>query len=236
MKQKLMTAALLVTSLALFAGSLTVVGTALRQPVTGTVLTVTKETETQPLEEIRFPYAIEGTPLTVEQTVVYEGPMLEKESDEPTVDVLALLVHNTGSQEILSTQIELQGEDATYCFSGSHIPAGGRALLVEESNAKWSLSPYTQCSATVQTLEDPGFTGEEIRVEEIGMCQILLTNLTDNTLTELCIYHKNFLEGMDVCIGGITYRTQLDALEPGEQRKVILDHYAAGYSKIVRIE
>lgn len=236
MKQKLMTAAVLLTGLALFAGSLTVVGAALRQPVTGTVLTVTKGAQTQPVEQIHFPYAIEGMPLTVEQTVVYEGPMLEQESDEPVADVLALLVQNTGSQEITSAQIELQGENATYRFSGTHIPAGGRALLVEEGNAKWSFDSYTHCSAAVQLSEDPGFSEEEIRVEEIGMRQILLTNLTDNKLTELCIYHKNFLEGMDICIGGITYSTELDALEPGEQRKVILDHYAAGYSKIVRIE
>ena len=126
MKNSLLTAGILLAGLALFMGTLTVAGAAIRQPVTGTVLTVKSGDETSPTEEILFPFSIEGTPLTVESLVVYEGPALEEGSDEPLVDVLAVLLQNTGSQEILSAQILLQGKDVTHRFSGSHIPPEAR--------------------------------------------------------------------------------------------------------------
>ena len=236
MKNSLLTAGILLAGLALFMGTLTVAGAAIRQPVTGTVLTVKSGDETLPTEEVLFPFSIEGTPLTVESLVVYEGPALEEGSDEPLVDVLAVLLQNTGSEEVLSAQILLQGKDVIHRFSGSHIPAGGKALLIEMNNAPWSHYLYSSCSGTAVLAAETGYSSDEIRVEESAMGELTLTNLTGQKLTGLCMYHKSFLEGMDICIGGITYLTDIGTLEPDEIRTITPEHYATGYSKVIRIE
>ena len=150
--------------------------------------------------------------------------------------MLAVLLQNTGSQEILSAQILLQGKDVTHRFSGSHIPAGGKALLIETNNAPWSHYLYSSCSGTAVLAAETGYSLDEIRVEESAMGELTLTNLTGQKLTSLCMYHKNFLEGMDICIGGITYLTDIGTLEPDEIRTITPEHYAAGYSKVIRIE
>ena len=231
MKQSLLTAGVLLTGLALFAGTLTVAGAALRQPVTDTVVTVKKEEET-----LAFPFPIKGTPLQAERLVIYEGPMLEEESDEPLVDVLALLVRNTGEQEVRSAQILLKTEDATHRFTATHIPAGSKALLIEKDQTSWSAYRYTACSGRAVLAAEEGLSAEQVEVKEVGLGELEFTNNTDKTLTELCVYHKNFLAGMDICVGGITYRTKLNDLTPGESVRVMMDHYASGYSKIVRVE
>ena len=228
MKHGLLTAGVLLAGLALFAGTLTVAGAALRQPVKETVLTVTKEEET-----VSFPYPIEGTSLTVEKLAVYEGPALEEGSDEPLVDVLALMLNNTGQQEVLFAQILLKTGDTTHRFTGTHIPAESKVLLIEKDHAPWAAYPYTACSGSAVTAENNGLFADEVEVTEIGMGELMLTNLTRRKLKDVRIYHKNFLR---VYIGGITYCTEAGSLEAGESIKIFPDHYAAGYSKIVRIE
>ena len=65
------------------------------------------------------------------------------------------------------------------------------------------------------------------------MGDVALTHLTQRVLKVVRIYHKNFL---GIYVGGITYRTEVGNLNPGETMEISLDHYVAGYSKIVRIE
>lgn len=237
MKKGLLTAGVLLVSLGVFAGTMTVAGAAVRYPAQNTVVTV-KSTEitTQQREPIDFPYAIEGTPLTAERMVVYEGPRLEEGSDEPIVNGLALLLYNTGQQEILSAKIQLQTDGSTYCFTGSYVPAQSRVLLLEKSNALWVEETYTGCTGTVTFAADAGFSNEEITVEEIGMGEVSVTNLTQDKLTDVQIFHKNCLCEADLYVGGITYRTEIGDLDPNQTVSVPLDHYASGYSQIVRLE
>ena len=108
--------------------------------------------------------------------------------------------------------------------------------MIEMNNAPWSHYLYSSCSGTAVLAAETGYSSDEIRVEESAMGELTLTNLTGQKLTGLCMYHKSFLEGMDICIGGITYLTDIGTLEPDEIRTITPEHYAAGYSKVIRIE
>lgn len=237
MKKGLLTAGILLVCLGLFAGSLTVAGAALRYPVANTVLTVTKAEEvSKPTEEMAFPVSIPETPLTAERLVVYEGPQMEQGSDEPVANVLALLLHNTGDREILKTEVFLQSKGITHCFVGSHIPAQSRILLLERNNATWPGPDYTDCSGTVQYSAEDNLSEGQIEITEIGMGEIAVTNLTNETILGVSVFHKNFLTGMDIYIGGTTYQTAVGDLGAGETVTVSPEHYASGYSKVVRVE
>ena len=234
MKNSLLTVGGLLAGLVLFTGTLTVAGAALRQPVTDIVFSVT--TGQAEKETIEFPFSIAETELTVERLMVYEGPNIEENSDEPLVNALAMLVHNTGGEEIRTVQVVLKAADATYRFYGSHIPADGSVLLVEENHASWSDEVYTDCTATVVCSLEGGLAAEEVAVEEKGMGEVAITNLTEHPLKDVWVFHKNLPEGTSVYIGGITYQTKVGELQPQQTVCICPERYAAGYSRIVRIE
>lgn len=237
MKNSLLTAGNLLACFVLFVGSLAVAGTAICYPVANTVVTVTKETEKPGLtEKILFPVSVPGTPLTVERLMVYEGPRIEQSSDEPIVDVLALLLHNAGEHDLLSAEVLLQSDGITHSFRGSYIPANSRVMLIETDNAVWPGPDYTACSGTVLYADGHVLTNRQIKITETGMGEVTIMNMTDHPISAVSVLHKNYLVGMDIYMGGITYRTEIGDLMPGETVSKQLDHYASGYSKVVRVE
>ena len=234
MKNGLLTAGILAVGLVVFAGTLTVAGEALRQPPRDIVLAVRAAAETT--AQIQFPYKMAEMDLTVERLAVYEGPMIEQESDEPSANVLSLILCNGDDREIRSVQVTLKSSDSIYRFEGTHIPGQNRVLLMEQNGAFWKNETYTACNAVVEYMEETGLSQEEIAVTEVGMGELSVTNLTENCLRNVRIFHKNCLADGDICIGGITYETPVGELKPGQTVIITPERYASGYSKVVRIE
>ena len=234
MKNGLLTAGVLVAGLVVFAGTMTMAGAALRIPPKDVVVSVKTAEKTEKLSPVSFPYSVEGTTLTVERLAVYEGPAVEQGSDEPTANALALILFNSGDREILKAQIVLEGEDTAHSFEATHIPGNSRILLVEKSGALWGKTAYTACSAAVEYAEDPGLTDQQVMITQVDMGKIAVSNLTDDRLQAVRIFHKNCLE--EIYVGGITYETIVGDLEPGETVEKVPERYAAGYSKVVRVE
>lgn len=183
---------------------------------------------------ILLPCAIEGTHLTAKALWLYEGPFLEDGSGREVVDVTALVLHNSSQRDIKQAQVQLQrGEEILY-FDVGVIPAGTSVLVPEKNASPYQEQSITAISGQEELWQTPALPSGSVCVEESGIGTLRITNTTDRTLLDLTLYHKNYTEGLYV--GGISYTTKIALLRPGETVLLEPEHYASGYSRIVRIE
>ena len=187
------------------------------------------------LSTIEFPYVIPDTTLVVQALTGYDGPFLEDGTDREMVNVVALIIRNSGATIIESAQISLHWGDGMYTFAGSYIPAGGTAVLIEQNGQIWKDTVFTHCTGNQTTLQ-AGLLQQEIMVTEEAMGTVILTNTTEDTIYGITIYHKTWLSPQDMYIGGITYAMDVPHLLPGQTAYLYPDHYAVGYSRVVCIQ
>jgi hypothetical protein len=74
-----------------------------------------------------------------------------------------------------------------------------------------------------------------IRITDQAMGTIVVTNVSDKVLRNVCIYYKSWLSPPDVYMGGITYMEQVPVLMPGQTQYRYPRHYASGYSRVVSV-
>lgn len=190
--------------------------------------------ETLPVStSISLPAAVPGTTLQIAKMSSYEGPFLEDGSDKEVVNVAALHVFNTGNQEILKACITLQYGNVPYIFYGEHLPSGETVVLLEREGKAYQVGGFTHCSGWQETSADTSQEG--IMITDRSMGTLIVTNLTDKTFQNVCLYYKSWLSPPDVYMGGITYTAELSVLLPGEVKYLYPSHYAAGYSKVVLV-
>lgn len=185
--------------------------------------------------EVMFPASIPGTDLRAERLVLYEGAMLEDGSDTFLVDAAALELYNCGSSEISLAEVELEFADRKMVFFASNIPAGTRVLVIEEEAALWTPDPCYSCRGWVQYSDDTSIGQDQLEIKSADMGTLTVTNLTNNSFSDLWLFHKSYDCDSQLYIGGITYVTEIPYLTPGQTLLVSPEHYADGYSKIVKI-
>lgn len=185
--------------------------------------------------EVLFPASIPGTDLRAERLVLYEGAMLEDGSDTFLVDAAALELYNSGSREIALAEVELEFEDANMSFFATNIPAGTRVLVIEQEGKLWTAEPCYSCRGWVQYSDDTSIGQDQLEIKSADMGTLAVTNLTDNSFSDLWLFHKAYDSISQLYIGGITYVTEIPYLAPGQTILVAPEHYADGYSKIVKI-
>ena len=181
--------------------------------------------------ELVFPVTIQGTPLTAEHMVCYEGAFVEDGSNEPVFDIAALMVRNDGTQEILQVTITLYAGEERMIFNGQNILPGMRVMILEQDRKSYVPDGFTRCEGHAVLTTG---TSLPILVHEQGMGELQVTNIGEKTMSNVILYYKNWLQG-DVYIGGITYAATIQQLQPGDSVTVFPEHYAAGYSKIIKI-
>ena len=190
-------------------------------------------TESVMQNDFALPAVIPGTALLAERISSYDGPYLEDGSDREVVNVAALHVCNTASRMIQNVLITLQCEDALYVFYGEDIPPGKTVVLLEREGREYEHGDCTGILGwQVLSIE------EELNcvtVTEQSMGTLVVTNRSDDTLHNLCLRYKSWLSPPDVYVGGITYKTIIPVLLPGQTLHLYPPHYAAGYSKIVSV-
>lgn len=196
----------------------------------------TEPTEvTQTKQQRPLPLGVPGTALIAQRLSAYDGPFLEDGSDREVVGIAALLVYNGGSREILSAQITLEFADVTYHFSGENIPAGGMVVLLEQNAKAYRADAPTGCTGCQIISQAEPTLGEQIGIADGEMGVLSVTNLTDSTLKNICIYYKSWLSPPDIYVGGISRCATLPQLLPGQTVYVYPCHYATGFSKVVSV-
>ena len=184
-------------------------------------------------ESIRLPCRVAGTDLIAQQLVMYEGPYLENGSDTPVTDIIGLILYNDGQQEIAQAEVTLTvGEKLT--FFASNIMPGMRVLVLESEAKAWREDPITACSGVVNVERQSTLSEQSLKMDILDMGTLSVTNTTQEKLTDIWLFYKNYVPEGELYVGGITYIDTIESLEPGQTVQIKPDRYAAGYSRIIK--
>lgn len=185
-----------------------------------------------PPADLTLPYKIPGTDLVAEKLVAYDGPYLEDDSNAEVVNVMALMLQNTGTAGVSRAQIILQAGKVEFVFEANTIPPGATVCVLEKNKAVFGQKNFTGCSGWTLT-EQEGWENWPVSVEELDMGTLAIKNQTNETLESVMLYHKTWLA--EIYVGGVTYVYEVPQLEPGQTLRISPEHYARGYSKVVRV-
>ena len=217
----------LLTAVVCYSTALQVAGMMVCRPTEQTVCAVTRQ-------ELQLPISLEGTPLKILSALCYEGVFLEDGGDTPVNEVLCILVENTGDSHIRSARIILGGEERMYSFQARDLPPGSRTILLETGGAPWvSKGTFRYACGSAETVQEDLLTAGQLEITPVDMGSVAVTNCSEQTLTDLELTYKNYLEDADIYQGGIAYRCTVDTLHPGQSITLYPSHYAAGYSRFV---
>lgn len=186
-------------------------------------------------EDSFFPYAIEGTALTVQNISSYDGIFLEDGSDGEVTGVAAMVVENTGDTNVEYAAITISCNGETLEFDASDLPAGATVVVQEKNKTPYQSGTYTDCSAVVAEMGDFEMSEDQVKVEETENGSLLVTNLTDEEIPCVRIFYKFYMEDEETYVGGITYTAKLTGLAAGASQTVTPSHYAAGSSRIMMV-
>lgn len=186
-------------------------------------------------ERITLPIAVSGTDLIAQKLSSYEGPFLEDGTDREVVDIAALHVYNGGTMEVNKARIVLIWSNGFYMFEADHIPPGETVVVLEKNCSLYRKRDYMQCNGW-QELGSNNAISNDISVVEIALGTVIVNNLTDETLRNVCVYYKTWLAPSNIYVGGITYMVQIPVLLPKQSKSLYPYHYAVGYSKVVAVD
>ena len=201
-----------------------------------TVLSLTPAMRQEKGEALQFPFEIPGTTLIAEQIVSYDGMFSEGNVAEDVTNVAALLLYNYGKEGIAETQIRLQAGGVVFEFAANTIPAGERILVPEKNGKEFGPQEFTFCKGSQVTDPSDWKNADRINLEYPDMGTVVVTNLTDKTLTGICLHYKSYYDEGDFYVGGKTKVYYVEKLEPNEYIQIYPYNYALGYSRFARIE
>lgn len=194
-----------------------------------------EKVESLPAAGACLPYKIEGTTLVAERLVAYDGPFVEDGSDREVINVAALILHNFGSSGVKEAEITLAYHENSLTFQASMIPPGATAVVLEKDGKPYIQVPSTDCYGWAEQIEDGWDVESVLRIEQIDIQTLQVTNITSAALHNVQLYYKTLLKETAYYIGGITYQTQVLHLKPGETVMLQPPHYAKDYSEILRV-
>lgn len=181
--------------------------------------------------ELRLPAAIPGTSLIAEYMVCYEGPFIEDRSDAPVVDVAALVLRNAGDQLVTRADVTVERAGEQYHFSATYILPGMSVMVLEASGADYFRDGITTLSGAEKTEPYLPAVFRALELQHKDLACITVTNLSDREMKNLILYHKTYLPD-GTLVGGITYKTEIEALPPDGTVTIYPEHYAKDYSQI----
>lgn len=154
----------------------------------------------------------------------FSGGFVEDGSDRQVSDVAAILVaNNTGKFVDLAT-ITYRVGDKTATFKVTGLPTGEQVWVMEQDAMQLKPSDelvFDDC--VISYHPDPVTTTRDLAVSRSGH-SLTLTNQTDETLVNVCVYYKNRMDD-GTFLGGITYQMIFETLEPGQSLTLSRDHF-----------
>lgn len=166
-------------------------------------------------------------PLKVTAVGRYTGAYVEDGTDEEVIDVLALVVENTGENWVEYAELTMDCGGQTARFVLSVLPTGSSALLMEIN--RMTYAPGTayriKGEAKVAELSDQvmDFSDEFVLYPDDGVINVENVSGEDHPET-VAVCYKNHRYGL--YIGGICYRARFEnGIAAGEIAQSIQSHY-----------
>ncbi|MBP3412273.1 MAG: hypothetical protein J6K89_03355 [Oscillospiraceae bacterium] len=166
----------------------------------------------------------------------FKGVFVEDGTDEKVEDVACMLVRNTTDQYLDYGVItaDINGKENTFVVTG--LPGGTTAWVLEQNRTPLGKGESFQYKdQTVSELRDDiRFEDERVQVE-LQKGSIRIKNLSDKTLGSVRVYYKQVHSDGNL-LGGITYTTKSDAIEPGQTVEIPAGHSTEENCCVVRID
>ena len=186
---------------------------------------------------ISFPYTISESDLVIEQISSYDGYFIEDASDSDVSGIAAIVLSNNGSDDLEFAGIGISQGTRSLGFSASQIPAGATVIVLEQNKASFSSDPYYSATATTTPAGKFEMSEELVTVKDNGDNSLIVTNISDKTLSDIKVFFKNYLADEDIYVGGITYTITLkEDLEAGASIGVSASHYDSKFSKVLEVQ
>ncbi len=163
----------------------------------------------------------------------YSGAFPEDGSYRTVENVAAMLIQN-GTDQFLDRAVvkcNIAGQEGTFEITG--IPPGGTVWVLEQSGMTVAEGDTFAAISTGEYAfrADAIMSTDKLSVTSKGST-LQVTNTSDKTLPEVCIYYKDVHPDGNY-FGGITYRKECGDLQPGQTVKVDAPHFTED-SQIVR--
>ena len=177
-----------------------------------------------------------GCGLQITDAGSYTGLYMEDGSNEIVSDVMMVVVHNSGEQDIQLANIVAVCGDAEYRFSLTNLAAGERAVLLD-LDRKGSGSDILDSAVLSECVlfEQPmDLLEDTIQISGLeGMLNV--KNISDADIDgDIFIYYK--YAAQDIYYGGITFRVRIEGgLKAGELRQIPAGHYSPESCAIVQV-
>lgn len=190
------------------------------------------------VEGIKLPYKIKDTDMIIESIGQYTGPFIEDGNDKPTGNVISLVVKNNSDKVIQYGEINLKVNNKDIItFKLTNIPSKTSVLVMESTGKyKYNKKDSYKCLTSIQAeLDKMTLMKDKIEVVTVDDGKIAIKNKSNDKLDTVYVYYKYFQDG-GTYLGGITYRSKFENLEPGETKEEKIGHFSKNFSEIVMID
>ncbi len=197
-----------------------------------TIGTVTASSETE--EKEIFPYELEGGKLIVESLFQYSGFNPDC-GDEEGENIASLSIKNQSEEFLVSARITATlTDDTEIAFEVKDVPAGQSLMVFSFENISYEMSNKCKLiTCTAEFAEGSANMEDKISVE-VQETTVILTNLTDEELTNLNVYCHCLLD--DAYFGGLTYSYPVEVIEAGGSFTLQAEECYLGEAEVVRIQ
>ena len=185
---------------------------------------------------VALPYQVQDTPIIIEGIGQYTGPFVEDGNDEPTANVLAIVVRNDSDADVEYAEVHFStgdGNDAV--FHISTLPAGGSAVVLEQNKREYNAEEtITFADKLYAQAEEMSLMEDDVRVTaEDGA--LTLENLTDQSLGTVYVRYKNKLND-NYYLGGITYSCKFENVGAGDEITEQTKHFTVDGSTVLMVK
>lgn len=184
---------------------------------------------------INLPYTIPGTSIQIKQMANYSGIFIEDGSDTEIENVGALLIENSGDQDVEYGEIVITQDGQARTFSFSALPAGKELMVQEKDKKGVSSSSISDISAQVSSPTTFQLSEDKVTFDDDGKNGIIITNVSDSELPTIRVFYKFASSEDNSLLGGITYNSKINSLKAGDSVTIHPSHYQSGHSQVVMI-
>lgn len=185
---------------------------------------------------VALPYQVQDTPITIEGIGQYTGPFVEDGNDEPTANVLAIVVRNDSDADVEYAEVHFStGDGSEAVFHISTLPAGSSAVVLEQNKREYKAEEtLTFTDKLYAQAEDMSLMEDDVRVTaEDGT--LTLENLTDQALGTVYVRYKNKLND-NYYLGGITYSCKFENVGAGDKITEQTKHFTVDESTVLMVK
>lgn len=191
----------------------------------------TQPAVTEPEVSAQLPYA----GIFARRLISYDGPFLENEMEEELIGVAALEVCNLGDAVVEYAEIVVEQPHRQLRFEVTYIPPGSSVLVLEKDAQRYDTGLITDFTCTKVICMKPEDGSESVRVETDGFCSLKVTNLTEEDISCVRVFYKQYYEAEDLLLGGVTFCLVVPQLQSGQSQVFSPYHFAAELSRIVAV-